>query len=277
MTARLRKDERRAHILEALRYTHHLRIATLAQRFGVTTETVRRDLDALSQMGLVNRAHGGAVAQPMGVQPPVSEREQSTVNERRRIAAKAATLVAPGQVLMLDAGSTTTQLAWRLCTTGAALTAITNSYPVAAALSASQARTIVCPGEYNGHEGGVFGQDTTKFIKQFHANAAFIGASGLAAGGFTDVNREAAWVKRTMIERCEHAYLLVDHTKFSVRMLEVVAPLDALDGVITDCPPPEPLARILRKADVTLHIAADTEPAAFDLGTAVRLSQHGDN
>lgn len=255
MSQRLRKDERRAHILEALRYTPHLRIAALAQRFGVTTETVRRDLDTLSHMGLVNRAHGGAVARPMGVQPPVSEREQSTVDERRRIAAKAATLVSAGEVLMIDAGSTTTQLAWRLCTTGEALTTITNSYPVAAALTGSKARIIVCPGEFNGHEGGVYGQDTAEFLKRFHANTAFIGASGLAAGGITDVNREAAWVKRTMIERCERAYLLVDYTKFGVRVLEIVAALDALEGIVTDRMPPQPLAQVLHKAGVTLHIA----------------------
>ncbi len=72
MARRLQKDERRAQILDALRYTPHLRIASLAQRFAVTTETVRRDLDALSEMGLVDRAHGGAVARPMGTQPSIS-------------------------------------------------------------------------------------------------------------------------------------------------------------------------------------------------------------
>ncbi len=265
MNRRLRKDERRARILEALRYTSHVRIATLAQRFSVTTETVRRDLDALSAMGLVNRAHGGAVARPMGVQPSIFEREQATINERRRIAAQAASLVSPGQVLMIDAGSTTTQLAWRLCATGESLTAITNSYPVAEALSASQARVIVCPGEFNRREGGVFGQDTTEFIGRFHANTAFIGASGVSADGITDVNREAAWVKRAMIARCEHAYLLVDHTKFSVRVLEVVTSFDTLEGIVTDCMPPGPLAQILRKAGVAIHIAPETEPSDSSL------------
>src|SRR3546814_2357151 len=77
MTRKPRKDERQARILEALRHTPHLRIALLAERFKVTTETIRRDLDALSGRGLVNRAHGGAVAQPMGVQPSIFERERS--------------------------------------------------------------------------------------------------------------------------------------------------------------------------------------------------------
>lgn len=277
MSQRLTKDKRRAHILEALRYTPHVRIATLAQRFAVTTETVRRDLDELSRQGLVNRAHGGAVARPMGVQPPISTREQSTANERRRIAEKAASLVSPGQVLMIDAGSTTTQLAWRLCTTGESLTVITNSYPAAAALSASQARIIVCPGEFNASEGGVFGQDTTAYLEQFNANTAFIGASGIAESGITDVNRAAAWVKRTMIDRCKHAYLLVDHTKFNVHVLEVVTTLDALQGIITDQAPPAPLARALAESGISLHVADNSAESDLDLPSIPTTPVSGDN
>src|SRR5690606_18051416 len=126
MTRKPRKEERHARILEALRHTPHLRIALLAERFKVTTETIRRVLVALSALGLVNRAHGGAVARPMGVQPSIDERERSTVHERARIAARAATLVSAGQVLMIDAGSTTAQLAWQLASSADSLTVITN-------------------------------------------------------------------------------------------------------------------------------------------------------
>src|SRR5690606_19030505 len=114
------------------------------------------DLDSLSRRGLVNRAHGGAVAQPMGVQPSIFERDQATVDERTRIATRAASFISNGQVLMMDAGSTTTQLAWQLARGAETLTVITNSYPVASALSPSRCTTIVCPGEFNGREGGVF-------------------------------------------------------------------------------------------------------------------------
>ncbi|MBZ9557498.1 MULTISPECIES: DeoR/GlpR family DNA-binding transcription regulator [Modicisalibacter] len=255
MTRKPRKDERHARILEVLRYTPHVRIATLATRFGVTTETIRRDLDALSDQGLLDRAHGGAVARPMGIQPPIDEREQATVDERRAIAHAAARLVEPGQVVMIDAGSTTTQLAWRLGTGDRALTVITNSYPVASAMASSTSRLILCPGDFNAREGGVFGQDTTDYLARFHANLAFIGASGLTGEGILDVNRDAAWVKRTLIARSERTYLLVDHTKFAQTVLELVAPLSAIDGIVTDRPPPESLARHLQRADVTVHVA----------------------
>ncbi|MBB3140485.1 DeoR/GlpR family DNA-binding transcription regulator [Halomonas organivorans] len=264
MSRKPRKDERHAEILEALRYTPHVRIAALASRFGVTTETIRRDLDSLSDQGLLDRAHGGAVARPMGIQPPIDERERATVDERRAISHAAARLVEPGQVVMIDAGSTTTQLAWQLGASGEALTVITNSYPVASAMASSAARLILCPGDFNAREGGVFGQDTTDYLSRFHANIAFIGASGLTGEGILDVNRDAAWVKRRLIERSERTYLLVDHTKFAQTVLELVAPLSVLDGIVTDRQPPEALARHLQRAGVAVHVA-DPAPAEHRL------------
>ncbi|MCK2044501.1 DeoR/GlpR family DNA-binding transcription regulator [Chromohalobacter moromii] len=255
MSRKPRKDERHAQILEVLRYTPHVRIATLASRFGVTAETIRRDLDALSDQELLDRAHGGAVARPMGIQPPIDEREQATVDERRAIAHTAARLLEPGQVVMIDAGSTTTQLAWQLAANGQALTIITNSYPVARAMASSASRLILCPGDFNAREGGVFGQDTTDYLTRFHANIAFIGASGLTQEGILDVNRDAAWVKRTLISRSERTYLLVDHTKFAQTVLERVAPLSVLDGIVTDRAPSDAMTQRLERAGVALHIA----------------------
>lgn len=258
MGLRLRKDERRTRILEELRFTPHVRISALAGRFGVTTETVRRDLDALSDMGLVDRAYGGASVRPMGIQPSIAERREAMVGERARIGAAAAALVEPGEVVMIDAGSTTTELARHLTGNGRDLTVISNSYPVASELAASRARVILCPGDFSVHEGAVFGEDTADFLRRFYANTAFIGASGLTAGGITDVNSGAAWVKRVMLERSERAYLLVDHTKFSVHVLELVAPLNVLDGIVTDRPPPQPLARSLKRAGVDVHVARES-------------------
>lgn len=255
MSHKPRKDERHAQILEALRYTPHLRIALLAERFGVATETIRRDLDALSAQGLLDRAHGGAVSRSTGQQPPIAERERITVEERRRIALTAAGMVSPGQVVMIDAGSTTTQLAWQLAARGIATTVITNSYSVAGAMATADGRVILCPGEFNAREGGVFGQDTSDYLTRFHADIAFIGASAVAPSGPMDVNRGAIWVKRTMMAHCGRVYLLVDHTKFDHRVLETVAPLARLDGLITDRAPDAELRRQLKRAGVTLHIA----------------------
>lgn len=260
MSGKLRKDARRDRILAALRISPHVRIADLAETFEVTTETIRRDLDALSALGLVSRAHGGASARPMGVQPSHHERGSEYVEERGMIGAAAAALVAPGEVVMIDAGSTTLQLARHLnngdlSNDSLGLTVVTNCHPVAAALGKRQVRIVVCPGEFDEREAGVFGTDTVDFLRRFHANKAFIGASGIAADGFCDVNRGAAWVKRTMLERAEETWLLADHSKFGRRLLEIVASLDALTGIVVDRPPSGVLATALERQGVRVVVA----------------------
>lgn len=261
MTQKLRKEERRSRILDQLRISPHVRISVLAESYGVTTETIRRDLDALSEQGLVDRAYGGASARPMGVQPPAHERQTELVEERARIGAAAAALVERGEVLMIDAGSTTTQLARMLAHAALGLTVVTNCHAVAAELGVTGTRLVMCPGEFDGREAAVYGPDTNEFLRRFHANKTFIGASGLSVDGFSDVNRSAVWVKRAMIERADEAWLLVDHSKFDARLLEVVAPLGALAGIVVDEEPSGALVAAVNRADVRLLVAPATTPA----------------
>lgn len=262
MIEKLRKSDRRARILDELRHFPHVRITNLAEKFDVTTETIRRDLDALSKEGLVDRAHGGASARPMGVQPPVGERRQEHVHERTRIGAAAASLVASGEVVMVDAGSTTAHFGRHLAYRDIDATVITNSYPVAGEVSADCVRIVMCPGEYDPKEGSVYGGDAVDFLKRFHANKAFIGASGLSAEGFSDINRDAVWIKRTMMQRAEEAWLLVDSGKFDLKLFEVVAPLDALTGIVSDQAPTGSLKDAIDRAGLTLHVASQDETAS---------------
>lgn len=252
---KLRKEERRNQIMIELRASPLVRISTLAEKFGVTTETIRRDLDALSEKGLVAREYGGASARPMGVQPPAQERNRELAEERSRIGAAAAALVQPGEVLLIDSGSTTGHLARHLAAQGEELTVITNSYPVASEVASAQARAVLCPGDFDPREGGVYGVDTADYLRQFHANKAFIGASGISTDGLSDVNRYAVSIKRVMMQRASETYALVDHSKFGVRLLEAVAPLSALTGLVTDEDPPAALRVALERAGVRIIIA----------------------
>ncbi len=256
--ARLRKAERRERILAELRLTPHVRISELADRFGVTSETVRRDVDALSVEGLVNRAYGGASASPMGTQPPFGERNRARIGERARIGRLAATLVQPGEVLMIDAGSTTTQLAHALSVNGSGLTVLTNSLPVATGLGQhGSADVILCPGDYVANEAAVYGSETETFLRRFNANRAFIGAGGITPDGVMDVNRAASAVKRTMLGQAEKVYVLADHSKFNQRLLSLVVALPAIDALIVDEAPAGELARALDEAGVAIHVAVD--------------------
>lgn len=260
---RIRKTERQQQILAELRLSPHVRISELAERFGVSTETVRRDVDLLSEQGLVARAYGGAAAAPMGVQPSFGERNEAHLEERLRIAERAALIVHPGEVLMIDAGSTTSQFARRLAVVARDLTVLTNSLPVASALGSNHTiDVILCPGDYSPAEAAVYGIETITFVQRFRANRAFVGASALSVDGPMDANRSASAVKRAMLAQADARYLLVDHSKFNQRKLSLVGPLSAVDAVVTDRGPDGVLLAALAEAGVEVHAASGEESEA---------------
>src|SRR5262245_14666762 len=134
MKQRLKKHDRRERILGELRANPTVRIAELSKAFGVTGETVRRDLDSLSEDGLVSRTYGGAAVTSLAQEPGLDERHQTLVEERARIARRAVELVAPGDVLMIDSGATTAHFVRRLTADLRDITVITNSLGDAAVL-----------------------------------------------------------------------------------------------------------------------------------------------
>ncbi len=260
---RFGKLARRERIVAELRANPTVRVAALARAFGVSTETVRRDLDALSEGGLVSRTYGGAALPAIGVEPSLAQRQRELTAERERIARHAVGLVAARDVLMIDCGSTTWQFARRLATLPMPLTVITNSLGVASTLAANPAiRVVICPGDYAAGEGGTFGPETLAFVRRFRADKAVIGAGGLTADGPSEVLPGAAWVKRAMLERARRGILLVDHSKFEQARYELVCPLAALADLVTDASPPAVLAAAIGAAGVTIHLALDKPAAA---------------
>jgi len=256
MSRRLGKDARFERIIAELRARPTVRISELAQTFGVSAETVRRDIDELSRRGLVDRTYGGATAHALAHEPAVNERYRILVEERGRIGTRAAHLVEPGDVLMIDSGSTTTHFAQRLAAVAQNLTVLTNCLGVALALGQTPSiRVVLCPGDYDAQEGGSFGPETCAFLRRYNATKAFIGASGLTAEGPAEANSAATWVKRSMIERSDRSLLLVDRTKFAARSLELVCPLEDIDDIVADSAPGPDLKDALAAARVTLHLA----------------------
>jgi len=254
--ARLGKDERHRRIIAELRANPTVRISTLAEEYGVSTETLRRDIDALSGRGLVNRTYGGAAATRLTSEPAVNQRGGLMVAERQRIVRAAVAMIEPGSVIMVDAGSTTTRFAQQLAIEGLAVTVITNSLGVATALGACEAaRVTLCPGRYVGHEQGVYGAETCAFLERYHADLAVISGSGLTAEGLNDADPEASSIKRAMLAQAERSLLLLDHGKLGLRTLSVVCPLADIDQMVTDAKPRGPLAKALKRARVALRLA----------------------
>lgn len=264
MTAeRLSKKERWQRILKRLNSDVTVRISTLAEQFGVTTETIRRDIDTLTQQGLVSRTYGGAASRSLADEPGLAQRRARNVAERERIARTAAALVQPGDVLMVDSGSTTYHFARALAAAPMDLTVLTNCIPVAQVLGAiADYRVLLCPGLFSVTEHAVFGQETTRFLERFHANKAFIGAGGITDRGVTDADAEACWIKRKMIERSDRSILLLDHSKFDCHLFDTVCDLAEISDLVCDQRPPKPIGRALRSLPTAVHLATNQPRAA---------------
>ncbi|HEY8563959.1 MAG TPA: DeoR/GlpR family DNA-binding transcription regulator [Beijerinckiaceae bacterium] len=253
---RLKKAARHRLIIAELTTRATVRTSSLAQRLGVSAETVRRDIEELTERGLVNRTYGGAAGRHVGVQPEFRDRSAMAVAERQRIAEAAAALVQPGDVLMVDSGSTTTHFAHALAHRAEKVTVLTNSLGVANALADQGAsRVVLCPGDFSARERGVYGPETTAFLNRFNADLAFIGASGLTPDGPSDVETQACWIKRTMFARSERRILLADSTKFDRRGFEVICGWSELTDVVTDQEPDGLLGESLRQGGPRLHLA----------------------
>lgn len=250
-----RKRARQERIVALLRANPTVRIVELARDFGVSTETVRRDLDELGKAGVVNRTYGGAARSSMGHEAAVNERLQEHVSERQRIGLHASRIVKKGDLLMIDGGSTTIQFARQLAARSCQVTVITNSLGVAAALGQDpSSKVVLCPGDYHPDEGIVTGPETIAFLERFFVDKTFIGASGLTETGPSEALSTSAWVKRRMIGQAKQSYLLVDSSKFDLVRHELVCPLKAIDEVITDLRPAAELRAELKKAAVDLTV-----------------------
>ncbi len=232
---RLSKKERHDLILAEIQAHAAIRISDLAQRVGVSGETIRRDLAELGEAGLLNRTYGGATVRPLVSEPGISERGRVLVEERSRIGSAAAGRVNAKEVVMIDGGSTTYQVARHLAQMTRDITLITNSMPIAAVAGANPTfRVVICPGVYDQREASVFGEDTLDFISRFTAHVVIFGASSISQEGPCDAISGSAAVKRAMLARCGRSMLVADSSKFGTAALERICDFSRVSELITN-------------------------------------------
>lgn len=252
---RLKKSDRRRQILLELKLRPHVRISDLARSFNVSTETVRRDFDALAEDGLIARAHGGASAPSQGHYPSLDERTTARMAERERIGSKAAELVEEGETVMIDSGATTIQLARALAFRGTRCTVITNSIPVAMTIGHGVPEVVLCPGEYLAAESALIGTETLEFLSRFNVDRCMIGASGLSPEGPSETVRGFAAVKRMMLRRATQRHLLIDSQKFGRKGLARIGDMADLDSIVVETPPEGELLAAMKSAEVHIFVA----------------------
>ena len=269
-------EERQQLIVGLIYASGRASVTDLAERFSITTETIRRDLAALEAAGSVRRVHGGAVSPDRfsTTEESILERTVQRKSEKTRIAEAALALIPEGLTgsILIDAGSTTEALAELLSAraAGAAasgslpasgsdaeLVVITHSLPIASRLSGEPGIALhLLGGRVRGLTQAAVGQSTVEAARRIRPDIAFIGANGIhAAFGLSTPDPEEAAVKAAFVQSARRIVVLADSSKLDAETLVQFASLKDLDTVITDTQPSRELASALAEAGVEVVVA----------------------
>jgi DeoR family glycerol-3-phosphate regulon repressor len=245
-------NPRQADLLAAVRAHGSLSVEALAERFGVTLQTVRRDVKRLADAGLLARFHGG-VRLPGSTTENLAYRQRQRLNEaaKQRIARQVAADVPDGSSLIVNIGTTTEAVA-RALLQHRGLRVITNNLNVAAILSDNaECEVLVAGGLVRNRDRGIVGETTVDFMRQFRVDIGLIGISGIEADGtLRDFDHREVQVARTIIEQSRQLWLVADHSKFGRAAMVEVGRLDQVDRLYTDAEPPETFVPLLQAAGV---------------------------
>ncbi len=239
-------------MIEEVRQLGSVSVEALAEHFGVTLQTVRRDVRLLAEAGLLARFHGG-VRVPGSTTENIAYRQRQRLNESAKagIAKVVASAVPNGCSLIINIGTTTEAIARELMQ-HRGLRVITNNLNVAAILSDHpDCELIVAGGVVRPRDRGIIGEATVDFIHQFKVDIALIGISSIEADGtLRDFDYREVKVARAILEHSREVWLAADHSKFNRPAMVELARLDNLDRLYTDLQPPEPFPRLLAEAGV---------------------------
>jgi DeoR/GlpR family transcriptional regulator of sugar metabolism len=231
-------EERYKRILETLHANERVEVSALANLFSVSTQTVRRDLAEMEKRRLLKRTHGGAVLPHhlARYDATLTERAGQQTDEKRQIGQVASTLIQDGETIMLDAGTTTLQVARHLYGKRN-LTVVTNALGVCTALSDAPHLDLVVPGgEYLRSNHSLVGSMAEEAIRQFNFDRAVLGTSAidLVRGVLCMPNLPEARLQKAIAAVTRSIIVVADHTKFDHSAFAVSVPLDHIDIIVTD-------------------------------------------
>lgn len=229
-------EERRSIIIENLNKTGRCRVNDLAQLLNVSEVTVRQDLDLLEKQGLLSRTHGGAILSiKTGFERSFQLEETSFRAEKERIGQAAAELVSDGQTIILDVGTTVTEVARNLMGRKG-LTIITNALNIAMLLEDSPEITVmVTGGTLRAKQHSLVNPFAQFILERIQVDLAFIGVSGIEAEhGATNVNVAEAEMKSLFVKAARRRIVLADSGKVGNIALAKVASISEIDLLITD-------------------------------------------
>ncbi len=250
-------NHREREILDELRLAGgSARIPFLAERLRVSEETIRRNLRALEQQGLVVKVHGGVHLKDSAGEQPLHFRMGENADAKRAIAARVAGLIADGDSLFLDIGSTTAFIAVAL-QKHRDLFVVTNSVAVAHLLGGRNGnRVFLAGGELRAHDVGAFGAEALAFVRRFHVRYAILSTTAVnARAGFMLADLEEADLSREAGNRADLRIVVADSAKFGRSAPIIPAEPARYDMLVTDRLPPADIVEMLETNGVRLVVA----------------------
>jgi len=231
-------ENRAEYILKKLEKNGSVKVAEISKELGCSEVTIRNDIKKLEDKGLLKRTHGGAILSEEQLQIPMLPGSiLSFVEQKKRIAAQAASYIENGDTIILDDSSINYYLAKEiLLHTEKNIVVITNSLISACVLSrASHVMLFMIGGQIQGHLPAAMGELATTFVSNLKASKAFVGARAVNFDvGVTSIGTPEMQIKNSMMNVVDKTYLLVNSSKFGGDYLMVIAPLDKFERIITD-------------------------------------------
>ena len=252
-------EQRRVAIIELAQQEGFASIEALAQRFGVTPQTIRRDINALCEQGALKRFHGGASRSSSVENLTYQARQSLHMPEKQRIARLLADHIPDDASLFINIGTTNEEVA-RALLQHKGLSVVTNNLNVANILSENpDFQVIVAGGLVRARDRGIVGEATIDLIRQFRVDIGVIGISAIDTdGSLLDYDYREVRVAQAIIANSRQVYLAADRSKFERGAMVRLGTIEQVDALFTDSPPPPRLRELLQVAGVKLHVAEES-------------------
>jgi DeoR/GlpR family transcriptional regulator of sugar metabolism len=253
-------------IVDAVRRSGSVRVRDLAERLDVSEMTIRRDLDQLAELRLIEKVHGGAarLGDSSSFEPGFVAKQERQRSEKDAIAGAAFELIHPGLAIGLTAGTTTWTFAQRLHGI-ANLTVVTNAPAIAQSLYGvtDPELSVVLTGGVRTPSDALVGPLATSALSKLHIDVLFLGVHGMDSGlGYSTPNLAEAEINRAFIGAADRVVVLADHTKWGTTGLAQIAALDRADLVICDTGLPSDARRAFENLGVEVTLVTTSTMVA---------------
>lgn len=229
--------ERQERIMEIISFNKKIKISELVEKFNVSVETLRRDLDLLDRKGLVTKVHGGAILKPETLDfINFESRLKENTQEKTEISEKISSLIKEKDIIFINGGTTNIEIIKVLKNKFEELTIITNSLMIVNMLTTNiKYNTVLIGGQLNYKEFSFQGSLAEENIKSFTADKCIISSGGISLKhGITDYILEEVGLQKIMIKNSKEVIIAADHSKFETNSLGKVAELSDINFLVTD-------------------------------------------